>query len=80
MIKRYTQLLKYIPRTPIITSYQQQKIKYSFAFFSRSWRNREYAITETIKKCNTTDEMNEVIRKTGGLFNIVHLTAVLDRI
>ena len=53
--------------------------KYYFGFFKGSWKDKEYAITEQIKRTTTSEQLRQIIKTKGDLMNIVHLTAILDR-
>lgn len=50
--------------------------RFEFSFF----RRKEYVITERIKRCMTSEQIMGIITSSGKQLNIVHLTAILDRI
>lgn len=54
--------------------------RFGFAFFKNGIRNKDFAITERIKRCGTSEEIMDIINKHGYQLNMVHLTAILDRI
>lgn len=54
--------------------------RFGLAYFKNSMRSREFAITERIKRCGTSEEILNIIDKHGYQLNMVHLTAILDRI
>ena len=54
--------------------------RFGLAFFKNSIRSKDFAITENIKRCGTSEEIMKIIDKHGNHLNMVHLTAILDRI
>ena len=43
------------------------------------WKNKDYVITQQIKRTNKSEELYGIIKKRGAFMNLIHLTAVLNR-
>ena len=53
---------------------------YGFGWLAKVGKQKEYVVTLRIKKADKREELEEIVRKHGQTFNIVHVTAILDRL
>ena len=75
MIHNYVSKEKY----PIIPSQITTIPRFSMASKKIIWKNKDYVLTQQIKRTNTSEELFGIIKKRGAFMNLINLTAVLDR-